>query len=73
MTRMEIIKATTALLPDAIALVRALLDRMNGDVSAVRRELRRIEDHGARLDVAEASFDERIRKAEEKLGKGPVS
>lgn len=59
------VKATAQLLPDAIRLVQVLIERF-GSVGEVRAELRRIQDHGARLDAAEAELDARMAAAEQK-------
>lgn len=56
--------------PDAVDLVKDLYDRFHGDVDKTKAEIRRIRDHGARLDAAEQEIDARIEavKAREKAG-----
>jgi hypothetical protein len=56
----QLARDVALLLPEAVKLVRALLERFQGDVPAVRAELRRIGHHGARLEQAEEDFDRRI-------------
>jgi hypothetical protein len=59
----QLATATLQLLPDALALVRTLLERFQS-VPEARAELRRIRDHGARLDAAEDVYEARIAAAD---------
>lgn len=54
------IKFLALLLPDAKALLRDLYHYYGGDVGKARVALRRIRDHGARLDDEEERIDARL-------------
>lgn len=60
----DILKFTTAMLPIARDIIRALFNRTGGDVEAAKVEgkqiIRRITDHGAQLDEFEVELDRRV-------------
>lgn len=63
MTFLQVFRLVQTFGPELAELVRTLRERFDGDDDAVRAELRRIPDHGARGEAAEAGFDARVAAA----------
>lgn len=72
-TFVQVFRLVQAYGPELTELVRVLAARFGGDRDLVRAELRRITDHGARGEAAEAGFDARVAAVRAARGRGDQS